>query len=52
MLWAWAVRHLERLIEELQYYRVRTYSLAVALAWKNGESTGGSAALECPSDRY
>src|SRR4051812_43890159 len=28
VLWAWAVRHIERLIEELRYHQVRTYALA------------------------
>lgn len=52
LLWAWAVRHTERLIEELRYHQVRTGKLAVALAWKNGDSTGGSCPLEAPSDRF
>jgi DNA polymerase V len=52
MLWAWCVRHVERLIEELHYHTVRTDSLSVALAWKNGESTGGLCRLPCPSDRF
>ncbi len=52
LLWAWCVRHVERLIEELHYHNVRTDSLSVALAWKNGESTGGLCRLPCPSDRF
>lgn len=51
-LWAWAVRHLERLIEELRYHCVRTCTLAVEVAWKDGGSTGGSCPLEAPSDRF
>jgi DNA polymerase V len=51
-LWAWTVRHLERLIEELRYHRVRTCKLAVEVAWKTGDSTGGSCPLEPPSDRF
>jgi DNA polymerase V len=52
LLWAWCVRHVERLIEELSYHNVRTQSLAVCLAWKNAESTGGTYRLPCASDRF
>lgn len=52
VLWAWAVRHLERLIEELRYHNVRTTGLAVDVAWKTGDSTGGSATLATPTDRF
>jgi DNA polymerase V len=51
-LWAWCVRHVERLIEELRYHRVRTSVLAVELAWKDGGGAGASAPLSVPSDRY
>lgn len=51
-LWAWTVRHTERLIEELRYHHVRTGKLAVEVAWKTGDSTGGSCPLEAPSDRF
>ena len=52
VLWAWCVRHVERLIEELHYHRVRTAALAVHLAWKTGDSTGGTAPLAIPTDRF
>lgn len=52
LLWAWCVRNLERLIEELKYHNVRTNDLAIRLAWKNVESTGGICHLPCPSDRF
>src|SRR4051812_17719583 len=52
LLWAWTVRHVERLIEELNYHNVRTTRLDVALAWKNGNSTGGSASIPTPTDRF
>jgi DNA polymerase V len=52
MLWAWCVRHVERLIEELRYHRVRTSVLAVELAWKDGGGAGSSAPLSVPTDRY
>ncbi len=52
VLWAWCVRHVERLIEELRYHRVRTAAVGVDLAWKDGFGTGGSAELDAPSDRF
>jgi hypothetical protein len=52
VLWAWAVRHLERLIEELHFHRVRTGAVAIAIGWQDGEPTGGAARLDCPSDRF
>jgi DNA polymerase V len=51
LLWAWAVRHVERLIEELQYHNVRTTRLDVAVAWKDSASTGGTATIPTPTDR-
>jgi DNA polymerase V len=52
VLWAWAVRHVERLIEELHYHNVRTGALGVDLAWKSGDSTCGSASMPTPTDRF
>lgn len=52
LLWAWTVRNIERLIEELKYHNVRTTALAVAVAWKDGTSTGGSTAIATPTDRF
>jgi DNA polymerase V len=52
VLWAWCVRHVERLIEELNHHNVRTTSLDVQLAWKTGESTGGTASIPTPTDRF
>ena len=52
VLWARAVRHLERLIEELHFHQVRTGSVAIAIGWQDGEPTGGAARLDCPSDRF
>jgi DNA polymerase V len=52
LLWAWTVRHVERLIEELNFHNVRTSSLAVQVAWKSGDSTGGACNLEVPTDRF
>jgi DNA polymerase V len=52
LLWAWTVRHIERLIEELHFHVVRTDALGVQIAWTDGESTGGLCRLPCPSDRF
>jgi DNA polymerase V len=52
VLWAWCVRHVERLIEELNYHNVRTTALAVHLAWETGDSTGGTASIPTPTDRF
>jgi DNA polymerase V len=52
MLWAWCVRHVERQIEELEYHNVRTTALAVHVAWKSGDSTGGAASMPTPTDRF
>ncbi|AWM35929.1 DNA polymerase IV [Gemmata obscuriglobus] len=51
-LWAWTVRNLERLIEELRYHNVRTDALAISLAWKGGGETGGGCRLPTASDRF
>ena len=42
LLWAWCVRHVERLIEELHFHGCRTASLGVDVSWKSGDSTGGA----------
>lgn len=52
VLWAWCVRHVERLIEELSYHNVRTTALDVQVAWKNGDSTGGTASIPTPTDKF
>jgi DNA polymerase V len=51
-LWAWCVRHVERLVEELHYHTVRTTALAVQVAWKSGDSTSGGASIPVPTDRF
>ena len=52
VLWAWCVRHVERLIEELRFHKVRTSTLGVDVAWKNGDSTGGAVKMPTPTDRF
>jgi DNA polymerase V len=52
LLWAWTVRHVERLIEELRFHQVRTDALGVQIAWKDADTTGGVCRLPCASDRF
>ena len=52
ILWAWCVRHVERLIEELRFHDCRTATLGVDVAWKGGDSTGGAVRLATPTDRF
>lgn len=51
-LWAWCVRHLERLCEELAYHTVRTDRLVVQVAYKEHESGVGVAPLDHPCGRF
>ncbi|QEL17374.1 DNA polymerase Y family protein [Limnoglobus roseus] len=51
VLWAWCVRHVERLIEELRYHNVRTTTLAVEVGWKDQGWTGGTSNSPTPTDR-
>lgn len=51
-LYAWLVRNLERLIEELEYHAVLAGRLTVWVAYKNGEVGLGQTSLPVPSDRF
>src|SRR5262249_38555256 len=52
MLYAWLVRNLERLIEELEYHDVAAGRLSVCMVYKNGQSGAGQMTLAVPSDRF
>jgi nucleotidyltransferase/DNA polymerase involved in DNA repair len=52
LLYAWLVRNLERLIEELRYHQVCAGRLTVWLAYKNGQSGVGQVTLPVPIDRF
>lgn len=52
ILWAWLVRNLERLIEELDYHQLRAGRVAVWLGYKDGRGGEGRSRLEVPSDRF
>jgi DNA polymerase V len=52
VLYAWLVRNLERLIEELEYHGVAAGRLNVWVVYKNGQSGAGQMTLAVPSDRF
>jgi nucleotidyltransferase/DNA polymerase involved in DNA repair len=52
VLYAWLVRNLERLVEELEYHGVATGRLSVWLAYKDGRAGAGHVTLPVPSDRF
>lgn len=52
VLYAWLVRNLERLIEELEYHEVLAGRLTVWVGYKDGRSGIGQANLLLPSDRF
>jgi nucleotidyltransferase/DNA polymerase involved in DNA repair len=52
ILYAWLVRNLERLIEELEYHAVLAGRLTVWVAYKNGQVGVGQTTLAVPSDRF
>ncbi len=52
ILYAWLVRNLERLIEELEYHGVAAGRLTVCIPYKNGQSGVGQMTLGVPSDRF
>ncbi len=52
VLYAWLIRNLERLIEELEYHDVLAGRLTVWVSYKDGRSGIGKADLTLPSDRF
>ena len=52
LLWAWCVRHVERLIEELRFHGVKTASLGVEVVWRDAAPTGGAVRGLTPTDRF
>ena len=50
--WAWAIRNLERLAEALRQHSVCAGKLTLLLDFKHGPSTGASASLGAPTDRF
>ncbi|RUL87907.1 DNA polymerase Y family protein [Tautonia sociabilis] len=52
VLWAWLVRNLERLVEELRFHRVLAGRVAVWVGYRDGHAGEGRATLEVPTDRF
>ena len=52
ILYAWLVRNLERLIEELEYHGVMPGRLTIWVAYKDGQVGVGQTTLAVPSDRF
>jgi DNA polymerase V len=52
VLWAWLVRNLERLIEELAYHNVLTGRVAVWIGYKDGCGGVGRSTLVMPDNQF
>ncbi len=52
ILYAWLVRNLERLIEELHFHETLTERLTIWVAYKSGDAGLGQMDLEVPTDRF
>jgi len=52
VLFAWLVRNLERLIEELHFHEVFAGKLSVWVSYKNGQAGLGQTTLTVPTDRF
>jgi DNA polymerase V len=52
MIYAWLVRNMERLIEELHYHGVLTKHVSIWVGYRDGQAGEGRASLEFPSDRF
>jgi hypothetical protein len=52
VLYAWLVRNLERLIEELEFHQVLAGRLTVWVAYKSGQAGCGRLDLTVPTDRF
>ena len=52
MLYAWLVRNLERLIEELEFHGVAAGRLTVWVGYRDGQAGLGQTSLTAPTDRF
>jgi DNA polymerase V len=51
-LYAWLVRNVERLVEELEYHEVRTARVAAWVGYRDGRAGDGRSSLGAPSARF
>ncbi len=52
IIYAWLVRNIERLIEELEYHKVVAGRITVWVGYKDGRSGIGQTTLSVPTDRF
>jgi nucleotidyltransferase/DNA polymerase involved in DNA repair len=52
VIYAWLVRNLERLVEELEYHEVRTGKVETWVGYRDGRAGQGSSGLETPSNQF
>ena len=52
IIYAWLVRNIERLIEELEFHGVVTGRITVWVGYKDGQSAIGQTTLSVPTDRF
>jgi nucleotidyltransferase/DNA polymerase involved in DNA repair len=52
VIWAWAVRNVERLVEELEFHEIRAGRVQAWLGYRDGRAGEGHASLETPTDRF
>ena len=52
IVYAWLVRNIERLIEELEFHKVVTGRITVWVGYKDGQSGIGQTTLSVPTDRF
>jgi DNA polymerase V len=52
ILYAWLVRNIERLIEEMTYHEVLAGKLSVYLVYRDGRTVGGQTGLTVATDRF
>jgi hypothetical protein len=52
VLYAWLVRNLERLIEELEFHKLATQKLTVWVGYRNAQAGVSSTTFTAPTDRF
>jgi nucleotidyltransferase/DNA polymerase involved in DNA repair len=52
VLYAWLVRNIERLVEELHYHETRVGRLTIWVGYKNGQAGVGTLHISVPTDRF